>query len=131
MDGHRSLDVDLTDPWWFVNDDASRTFLGLTTGTGTGGLLALVGLVNSVLAKEGCPTFYEDPVMHASLCWAAGDHRGRFSADATGPCAAVPPTDPLRKHLVLPLRLHATTVQLRAGNKFFSFPLHTGWRSGA
>lgn len=52
------------------NDDKSRVFAALRVGRGCSAVISLIKHVDGVLESFGLPTYYEDPIPHASVAWA-------------------------------------------------------------
>lgn len=57
----------------FVNEDRSRSFVGVLPTAGSERLLSLLRTIDAVLADRNLPTFYDPPLLHASVAWAPGD----------------------------------------------------------
>jgi 2'-5' RNA ligase len=68
-----SVDAALEGGRLFVNEDRSRSFVGLLLSEGTGEVLDLITAVDGVLRRFGKPAFYDPPEPHASVAWAPGD----------------------------------------------------------
>jgi 2'-5' RNA ligase len=69
----RGFDAALEGGRLFVNEDRSRSFVGLLLTEGTGEALDLIAAVDGVLRGLDKPVFYDPPVPHASVAWAPGD----------------------------------------------------------
>ena len=116
----------------YVNDECSRTFVGLTAGAGWGQLIRLTKRVDSALQEYNLPPFYRlvlsviyscpyltpfrPPSFHCSLAWCLGDRRASI----------IPRLQKLSLQLVDCLDEDAIlvdAVHCKAGNKHFSFKL--------
>lgn len=100
----------------YVNDEGTRTFVGLTAGAGWPQLTRLSGRVDSCLAEYNLPPFWRPPSYHVSLGWCLGDRRA----------AILPRLQKLNLQLVDCLDDEpclVTTVRCKAGNKAFTFNL--------
>merc|ERR1712192_254753 len=100
----------------YVNDECSRTFLGITAGAGWGQLSRLTKRVDSALHEYNLPPFYRPPSFHCSLAWCLGDRRASI----------IPRLQKLSLQLVACLEEDAIlvdAVHCKAGNKHFSFKL--------
>jgi len=100
----------------YVNEECSRTFLGITAGAGWGQLSRLTKRVDSALQEYNLPPFYRPPSFHCSLAWCLGDRRASI----------IPRLQKLSLQLVDCLEEDAIlvdAVHCKAGNKHFSFKL--------
>lgn len=60
----------------FVNEDKTRTFVGLAVTEASSKTLArIVAKVDKLLADYKLEKFYDPPLFHVSLLWLLGDHR--------------------------------------------------------
>lgn len=60
----------------FVNEDKTRTFLGLAVSEASASNLSrIVAKVDQVLVDYKLEKFYDPPLFHVSLLWLLGDHR--------------------------------------------------------
>uniref|UniRef100_A0A2P2HWU2 U6 snRNA phosphodiesterase 1 n=1 Tax=Hirondellea gigas TaxID=1518452 RepID=A0A2P2HWU2_9CRUS len=59
----------------YVNEEATRTFLGLDVLAGHAELATIVGKLDHVLDTYQLPSFYKECSLHASVAWVKGDQR--------------------------------------------------------
>ncbi|XP_018021392.1 U6 snRNA phosphodiesterase 1 [Hyalella azteca] len=59
----------------YVNEDKTRTFLGLKVLHGQSQLANVVAKLDRIFQTYNLPTFYEDCDLHASVAWVRGDQR--------------------------------------------------------
>jgi len=59
----------------YVNEERSRTFLGLTVAAGAADTARASRALDCCLAEFGLPGFYEEGSFHLSLAWCVGDRR--------------------------------------------------------
>jgi len=100
----------------YVNEECSRTFVGLTAGAGWGQLTRLTKKVDTALQEYNLPPFYRPPSFHCSLAWCLGDRRASI----------IPRLQKLSLKMVDCLEEDAIlvdAVHCKAGNKHFSFKL--------
>jgi len=100
----------------YVNEECSRTFVGLTAGAGWGQLTRPTKKVDTALQEYSLPPFYRPPSFHCSLAWCLGDRRA----------AIIPRLQKLSLKMVDCLEEDAIlvdAVHCKAGNKHFSFKL--------
>jgi len=100
----------------YVNEECSRTFVGLTAGAGWGQLTRLTKRVDTALQEYNLPPFYRPPSFHCSLAWCLGDRRASI----------IPRLQKLSLKMVDCLEEDAIlvdAVHCKAGNKHFSFKL--------
>ncbi|XP_071538623.1 U6 snRNA phosphodiesterase 1 [Panulirus ornatus] len=57
----------------YVNDEGTRTFLGLRVCQGRSELEDIISEVDKCLAEYRLPPFYKDGSYHASIAWSTGD----------------------------------------------------------
>lgn len=63
-----------------VNDNGSRTFLGVAPSTGADAICALIRKASAVMVKHRLQPFYEPAQPHVSVCWWPGDVRPQIHA---------------------------------------------------
>jgi len=100
----------------YVNEECSRTFVGLTAGAGWGQLTRLTKKVDTALQEYNLPPFYRPPSFHCSLAWCLGDRRASI----------IPRLQKLSLKMVDCLEEDAIlvdAVHCKAGNNHFSFKL--------
>lgn len=100
----------------YVNDEGTRTFVGLTAAAGWPQLSRLSRRVDTCLAEYSLPPFYRPPSFHCSLAWCLGDRRS----------AILPQLQKLSLKLVDCIEDEVqmvTSIECKAGNKMFKFPL--------
>ncbi|KAL1916928.1 uncharacterized protein VTP21DRAFT_5125 [Calcarisporiella thermophila] len=56
----------------FVNDEKTRSFIGLEVGSGFDDLSSCLSIVDEMLSKYKQPGFYTKPRFHTSIAWALG-----------------------------------------------------------
>ncbi|KAK3747945.1 hypothetical protein QZH41_011812 [Actinostola sp. cb2023] len=109
-------------PQLYVNDEKTRSFLGLKISTGEDQLQSLTSLVDQIFDEFSLPKFYENPSFHVSVAWCLGDIFSHFTkADEEKLQAAFDSvvTDESSKILLFDVK----EVKCKIGNKLFSFPL--------
>eukprot|EP00879_Flechtneria_rotunda_P020650 GHRR01021729.1.p1 GENE.GHRR01021729.1~~GHRR01021729.1.p1 ORF type:complete len:296 (+),score=98.52 GHRR01021729.1:715-1602(+) len=74
----RAFAVELHGLCCLVNDNDSRTFVGLRVSKGQQKVVHLVEAVNRAFILHGLPTFHEDPLPHVSLAWTPGNQVSRL-----------------------------------------------------
>jgi len=100
----------------FVNDEGTRTFVGLTASAGWPQLTRISRRVDSCLAEYSLPHFYRPPTFHCSLAWCLGDRRAAIRACLQKLSLQLVDCLDDDVHLV-------RTVNCKAGNKQFKFNL--------
>lgn len=100
----------------FVNDEGTRTFVGLTASAGWPQLARISRRVDSCLAEYSLPHFYRPPAFHCSLAWCLGDRRAAIRARLQK--LSLQLVDCLDDDVQL-----IRTVHCKAGNKKFKFNL--------
>jgi hypothetical protein len=108
----------------FLNDDKTRTFLGLSANEATSNILSkVVGKVDAVFADYRLEKFYDPPLFHVSLFWMLGDHKELIETNLK-----------LMKKIDLEIEdflggedCHETVKKLtfKTGHKHFQIPLWT------
>ncbi|KAG9463939.1 hypothetical protein GDO78_020766 [Eleutherodactylus coqui] len=105
----------------YVNQEKTRTFLGLEVLSGQQQLLEVVSEVDKSLQEFSLETFYQNPSFHLSLAWCVGDV-----------------TEPLQDTCLLALqkvvddfedsdvltRFYVDEICCKCGNKVKCIPLH-------
>lgn len=104
----------------YVNDEKTRTFVGLEASGGCKQLSRLTEKVDGCLREFSLPPFYRPPSFHCSLGWCLGDQRSRIQ----------PRLQKLQLKMVDLLeddedigRLDVRQVTAKTGNKIFQFQL--------
>ncbi|XP_022084056.1 U6 snRNA phosphodiesterase-like isoform X2 [Acanthaster planci] len=65
---------------FYINDEKTRSFVGLKVGYGHPEMLQLVEVINVCLKEFSLPVFYKDPSFHVSFGWCLGDYSKVLSA---------------------------------------------------
>ncbi|XP_042294582.1 U6 snRNA phosphodiesterase isoform X2 [Sceloporus undulatus] len=104
----------------YTNQTKTRTFIGLEVSSGHPEFLELVSEVDRVMEEFSLTTFYKNPSFHLSLAWCVGNHsealEGRYLRELQEIVDGFEDSSSI-------LRIPATEVRCKSGNKFFSFPL--------
>jgi len=100
----------------YVNDEGTRTFVGLTAGAGWSQLSRLSRKVDSCLSEYNLPPFYRPPSFHCSLAWCLGDKRSSIRGQLEK--LSLELVDCMEDESMLVKQIHA-----KAGNKLFKFKL--------
>jgi len=100
----------------YVNDEGTRTFVGLAASAGWPQLSRLSRKVDSCLAEYALPPFYRPPSFHCSLAWCLGDRRSAILARLQK--LSLQLVDCLEDEVQLVREVHC-----KAGNKLFKFNL--------
>jgi len=100
----------------FVNDEGTRTFVGLTASAGWPQLTRISRRVDSCLAEYSLPHFYRPPTFHCSLAWCLGDRRAAIRTCLQKLSLQLVDCLDDDVHLV-------RSVYCKAGNKQFKFNL--------
>ena len=115
--------VNLTSLRVFCNEEATRTFIGITPPDESFASESLGRIVNRLDASLGefkLPLFYENPSFHVSVLWCLGDRKSDVEEvlpDLMGILGA------LVNEEEDDFRVDVARIQCKAGNKLFSFPL--------
>jgi len=104
----------------YVNDERTRTFVGLEATGGCKQLSSITEKVNKCFNEFSLPPFYHPPSFHCSLGWCLGDQRSRIQ----------PKLQNIQLKLVDLLeddedigQLTVKEVTVKTGNKLFQFTL--------
>uniref|UniRef100_A0A182MBL8 U6 snRNA phosphodiesterase n=1 Tax=Anopheles culicifacies TaxID=139723 RepID=A0A182MBL8_9DIPT len=74
LNGHRRFRLDFSDLQLYVNEERTRTFLGVRVAEESyGPLNELVTSIDECLAEYKLPLFYADRSFHVSILWCLGD----------------------------------------------------------
>ncbi|XP_037094845.1 U6 snRNA phosphodiesterase-like [Pollicipes pollicipes] len=102
----------------YVNDEGTRTFLGLTVSAGGVAVAGVSRRLDRCLAEYGLPPFYQEGSFHLSIAWCTGDHSAAFQR-------LLPELDMAVAGYASQTRLSCdvTEVHCRYGNRRFEVPL--------
>jgi hypothetical protein len=103
------------DRWKFlVNDQKSTSFASLVCTTGTEQIISAIAVVDEIMRRFDHPTFYENPVIHASLAWAPIDLLSSLPAESMSEGPLNPAVE---------LKSYITTLHCKVGKVLYSWPL--------
>ncbi|XP_043231896.1 U6 snRNA phosphodiesterase-like [Amphibalanus amphitrite] len=102
----------------YVNDEGTRTFLGLTVTTGLEAVTKTSQRLDRCLDEYGLPPFYEEGSFHLSVAWAVGDRSAALQR-------LLPELDTAVATYASqsPLVCDVTRLECRCGNRRFDVPL--------
>ncbi|XP_075138341.1 U6 snRNA phosphodiesterase 1 [Leptodactylus fuscus] len=104
----------------YVNNEKTRTFLGLEVVTGQQQLQEVVSEVDKSLQEFNLETFYQNPSFHVSLFWCVGEVTNSLLGDCLLELQKV--VDEFEDSDVL-TRFYADEISCKCGNKVMSIPL--------
>ncbi|XP_075693194.1 U6 snRNA phosphodiesterase 1 [Rhinoderma darwinii] len=104
----------------YVNEEKTRTFLGMEVMTGHQQLLEVVSEVDKSLQEFNLETFYQNPSFHVSLAWCVGE----VTEPLQGACLLElqKVVDEFEDSDVL-TRFYADEIRCKCGNQVWSVPL--------
>ncbi|XP_064641539.1 U6 snRNA phosphodiesterase 1-like [Lineus longissimus] len=108
---------------FYVNDDESRSFLGLNVSGCEEEMKSLVGVVDSCLKEFRLPMYYEAPSFHMSIGWTLGDIRPSLTEDLMDKLGALLCSYQDASGGLWPFMVEQARCKI--GNKCFNFPLRT------
>ena len=105
----------------FVNDEGTRTFLGLRAECSDGNSMqTLVQKLDEVVVEYRLPKFYDPPSFHISVAWCLGDMREQL-ANALPKLNAV--VEGMIEDGELANDQEVGSLECKSGDKFFRLPL--------
>ncbi|KAI8920980.1 hypothetical protein DFJ77DRAFT_496174 [Powellomyces hirtus] len=113
MEGRRRFPMRFQKIGHYMNDEQTRSFLGLDVGSGGQQLKLFLKDVDNVIQQFGKQVFYETPLFHASFAWALGDALDTTFIERLKKFYP----DLMMEHVVL------DCVTCVIGNKVFKWPL--------
>lgn len=112
LNGTRSFLISFSGLKVYLNDDKTRTFVGLEAVQGTNELKAIVQHLDKCLLEYSLPVFYKNPSFHLSVLWCVGDRYSELSN-----CLKNIQQDIFNFNYVM----EASYCNCSSGNKRFSF----------
>ncbi|XP_078067163.1 U6 snRNA phosphodiesterase 1 [Mustelus asterias] len=103
----------------YINQEKTRTFLGLEVSAGSNYLLEVVNEVDKSMKEFDLKTYYKKPSFHISVAWCLGDATAELEKHQQELQAIV---DRFENSARI-LRMFADQVRCKTGNKIFSFSL--------
>ncbi|XP_038662812.1 U6 snRNA phosphodiesterase isoform X2 [Scyliorhinus canicula] len=103
----------------YINQENTRTFLGLEVSAGSSYLQEVVNEVDKSMKEFDLKTYYKKPSFHISVAWCLGDVTAELEKHQQELQAIVDRFENGAKIL----RMFADQVRCKTGNKIFSFPL--------
>jgi 2'-5' RNA ligase len=117
----KRFSIDLLEFEVYVNDERTRTFLGLKVSeVASTGLCQLVKAIDETLVDFNQPVYYKNPSFHLSLLWTLGDKEKELRKEIERLNKIVEDLSELDKE---DLFVHVKTLYLKSGNKIYSFSL--------
>lgn len=105
----------------YLNEDRTRTFIGLTVGgIYFEKLHNLMLKMDKLMNEFQLNTFYEDPSFHASILWCLGDHESLIKSKLAELNTRL---SEMRDSSVEEFQMTVNRIQCNTGNKKYSFDL--------
>ncbi|KAJ8343871.1 hypothetical protein SKAU_G00312000 [Synaphobranchus kaupii] len=104
----------------YINEEKTRTFLGVEITTGHAQLLEVMRAVDRTMEEFSLSTFYKNPSFHISLAWSVGDCADRLRSECLQELQATLDSHEDGSFL---LRFDCDELRCKSGNKVFTFPL--------
>ncbi|XP_041046764.1 U6 snRNA phosphodiesterase isoform X1 [Carcharodon carcharias] len=103
----------------YVNQEKTRTFLGLEVSAGSNYLLEMVNEVDKSMKEFNLKTYHKKPSFHISVAWCLGDATAELEKHQQELQAIVDRFEDSARIL----QMFADQVRCKTGNKIFSFQL--------
>lgn len=116
---HRCFSLSVADAAVYVNDEKTRTFVGLSVCAGRARLYQLCSDINACLHEYGLPPYYQDANFHMSITWCVGDVSASLTSRLLPRLSVV--IEQYRRHA--DLSFDVSTISFKCGNKLYQLPL--------
>ncbi|XP_067905708.1 U6 snRNA phosphodiesterase 1 [Heterodontus francisci] len=103
----------------YINQEKTRSFLGLEVSAGSNNLLEVVNEVDKSMKEFDLKTYHKRPSFHISVAWCLGDATTELEEHQQELQGIVDRFESSARIL----RMYADQVRCKTGNKIFSFPL--------
>lgn len=97
----------------YVNEEKTRTFIGLQISDSDESLKKLVQTLNNCLNEYKLPSFYKDASFHVSIAWCLGDYKNKLESFLAN-CSFLP---------FDPMSFLITELKCKVGHIHFTCPL--------
>uniref|UniRef100_A0A1X7ULY6 U6 snRNA phosphodiesterase 1 n=1 Tax=Amphimedon queenslandica TaxID=400682 RepID=A0A1X7ULY6_AMPQE len=108
---------------FYVNDDTSRSFLGLHVQEGHQELCSIVDDIDRIFEKFKLPKFYTERSFHVSLYWALGNILPSINQELEAKLKLLWKECLLENDFTEELTVNVSSISCKCGNKQFTFNL--------
>ncbi|XP_074644902.1 U6 snRNA phosphodiesterase 1-like [Tubulanus polymorphus] len=107
----------------YVNEEKTRTFIGLKVSYGHNDLVKIISSLDDVLKEYHLPVFYQEPSLHLSFAWCLGDFSRYFTCERLQQLKALLVSEDGAKYEFT--SIYVSHLEYKSGNKQVSFMLNT------